>query len=72
MIIHFIFSIVSIYLCGGFVFALAFIFKGLRVVDKSAYESTIGFKIIILPATMVFWPFLLIKWMSASKNPGHD
>ena len=72
MIISLIFSALAIYLCCGFVFALAFIFKGVQVVDDGAHESGIGFKIIIFPGTMVFWPLLLNKWIKASKNQLHD
>jgi len=72
MIIDLIFTIVAIYLMAGFVFALAFVFKGVQVIDEGAKDSTIGFKIIIIPATIVFWPFLLVKWISASKNRSHD
>ena len=69
MIIDLIFTIVGIYLICGFVFALAFVFKGARVIDEGAKDSTLGFKIIIIPASMVFWPLLLIKWIRASKKP---
>lgn len=69
MIIHLIFTIAGIYLVCGFVFALAFIFKGAQVIDEAAKDSSAGFKIIIIPGTMVFWPLLLIKWIHTSKNP---
>jgi hypothetical protein len=69
MIIQFIFGIAGIYLLCGFVFALVFIFKGAQVIDEGARGSTLGFKIIIIPASMVFWPLLLIKWINASKKP---
>jgi len=72
MIIHLIFTIVGIYLICGFVFALAFVFKGAQVIDETAENATLGFKIMIIPASMVFWPMLLIKWIKASKNPSHD
>lgn len=72
MIIDLIFTIVGIYLICGFVFALAFVFKGARVIDEGASDSTIGFKIIIIPASMVFWPLLLIKWIRVFKNQSHD
>lgn len=72
MIIDFLFTIVGIYLICGFVFALVFVFKGARVIDETAGDSTIGFKIIIIPASMVFWPLLLTKWIRVSKNQSHD
>jgi hypothetical protein len=72
MIIDLIFGIIGIYLICGFVFALSFVFKGVQVIDEGAKDSTIGFKIIIIPASMVFWPLLLIKWIKASKTPSND
>ena len=72
MIIDLIFGIIGIYLICGFVFALAFVFKGVQVLDEGAKDSTVGFKIIIIPATMVFWPLLLIRWIKASKTRLHD
>ena len=72
MNINFIFGIAAFYFCCGFVFALAFIFKGAEVVDEGAHESGIGFKIIIIPGIMVFWPMLLNKWIKASKIQTHD
>ena len=72
MFIYPFFGIIGIYLICGFVFALAFVFKGAQVIDEGAKDSTLGFKIIIIPASMVFWPLLLIKWIRFSKNQPHD
>lgn len=72
MIINLIFTIIGIYLICGFAFALAFVFKGVQAIDEGARDSTLGFKIIIIPATMVFWPLLLVKWIKSSKNQPHD
>ena len=72
MFIYPFFGIIGIYLICGFVFAMAFVFKGAQEIDEGAKDSTLGFKIIIIPASMVFWPLLLIKWIRFSKNQPHD
>ena len=72
MIIDLIFTMAGIYLFCGFIFALVFVFRGAEIVDEGAKDSTIGFKIIILPASTVFWPLLLIKWIKASKTRSND
>ena len=72
MIIDLILTIAGIYLVCGFLFALAFVFKGVQTIDESARNSTLGFKMIIIPATMVFWPFLLLKWIRVPKNQKDD
>ena len=54
--------IVAIYLVLGVLFVFPFLMKGLNTVDEGANGSTIGFKIIIIPGVIVFWPVLLSKW----------
>ncbi len=72
MIIQLIFGITGVYLLCGFVFAMVFVFKGVQMIDEGARDSTLGFKIIIIPASMVFWPLLLVKWVKARKSQSHD
>ena len=55
--------IVAVYLLVGVLFVIPFLMKGLNKVDEGAHGSTIGFKIIIIPGVIVFWPVLLSKWM---------
>ncbi|MBL7737913.1 MAG: hypothetical protein JNK14_01755 [Chitinophagaceae bacterium] len=59
--------IVALYLLAGLVFAIPFMIKGVTVIDEGAHGSSWGFRIIIIPGVMVFWPFLLNKWLYASK-----
>ena len=56
--------IAAIYLLVGVLFVIPFLMKGLNKVDEGANGSTIGFKIIIIPGVIVFWPALLKKWIS--------
>ena len=67
-----ILTAIMIYLLLGLVFALAFVTKGAGKIDEAAQESGPGFKIIIIPGTMVFWPVLLKKWLKATKKNHHD
>ena len=63
--------IVLIYLALGVLFVIPFLIKGLTKVDEGAHGGTMGFKIIIIPGVIVFWPMLLRKWMKQiekSKN----
>jgi len=55
--------IAAIYLVLGVLFLIPFLIKGLNKIDEGAHGSTIGFKIIIIPGVIVFWPVLLSKWM---------
>ena len=59
-----IFLIIAvIYLALGMLFVIPFLMKGLNKIDEGAQGSTIGFKIIIIPGVIVFWPALLKKWI---------
>jgi hypothetical protein len=60
--------IVAVYLLVGVLFVIPFLMKGLNKVDQGAHGSTIGFKIIIIPGVIVFWPVLLSKWMKGTRN----
>jgi hypothetical protein len=53
----------AVYLVLGLLFVIPFLMKGLNKVDEGAHGSTIGFKIIIIPGVIVFWPVLLKKWI---------
>ena len=62
--------IAAIYLALGVLFVIPFLMKGLTKVDEGAHGSTMGFKIIIIPGVIVFWPVLLSKWMKGNMNHG--
>jgi hypothetical protein len=52
-----------VYLAAGVVFAIPFVLKGVTKIDEGAHGSKWGFRIIIIPGTIVFWPVLLKKWV---------
>ena len=62
--------IAAVYLLMGVLFVIPFLIKGLNKVDEGAHGSTFGFKIIIIPGVIVFWPVLLTKWMKENGNHG--
>jgi hypothetical protein len=56
LIVTVIFSLVAIYLAAGLVFAIPFVTKGVTQIDEGAAGSKWGFRVIIIPGVMVFWP----------------
>ena len=63
------------YLLMGLLFAIPFVIKGVTRIDEGASGSGWGFRLIIIPGTIVFWPFLLKKWMKkthAAKGKGEQ
>ena len=69
IIVDIILIIVVVYIFTGLLFAIPFIFKGVTKIDEGAHGSKWGFRIIIIPGTIVFWPVLLKKWMKALHRP---
>jgi hypothetical protein len=68
IIISIILIIVAVYLAAGFLFAIPFVIKGVTQIDEGAIGSAWGFRLIILPGAIVFWPLLLKKWIKAKKE----
>ncbi len=63
-----LFYIAAIYLSFGFLFMIPFVIKGINKIDEGAHGSSIGFRIIMIPGVIVFWPVLLRKWMKAKSG----
>lgn len=72
MLVTILLMIIVAYLICGFVFAVFFISKGIYKVDEGAHGGSIGFRIIIIPGIIVFWPVLLKKWIAVSKQKHND
>lgn len=56
------------YLAAGVIFVIPFQIKGLRKIDEGVHGSSIGFRIIIIPGCIMFWPILLQKWITVGKQ----
>ncbi len=67
-IVEIILIVVAVYLGLGVLFVIPFLVKGLTKVDEGAKGGTIGFKIIIIPGVIVFWPMMLHKWTNANQR----
>ena len=53
----------GIYLIIGILFSTVILIKGLSSLDPNTKSSGVGFKIIIIPGLIAFWPILWRKWM---------
>jgi len=58
---HSILTVLSIYLLTGLAFALWFIVFGAHRLDDAAKGASIGFRLMILPASALLWPLLIVK-----------
>ena len=72
IILNTILIIIATYLCCGLVFAIPFVIKGADKIDEGVHGATWGFRLIIIPATIVFWPTLLKKWVAVKRNKTND
>jgi hypothetical protein len=72
IILNSILLMVGTYLLCGLLFAIPFVIKGVSKIDEGARGGSIGFRFIIIPGIIVFWPFLLKKWINAVKQPKND
>ena len=62
-------AIAAAYVGIGVLFAVPFVVRGVGRIDPAAREGTIGFRIIVFPGVVAFWPLLLRRWMSGSGRP---
>ena len=67
LIIHSVLTTAGIYLLTGFIFSTVFLITGIEKTDEGAHGSGPGFRIMILPGCMLFWPLLLKKWLNAAN-----
>jgi hypothetical protein len=53
------------YMALGLLFGVAFVLKGVGVVDPAARSGPVAFRLLILPASAALWPVMARKWMAA-------
>jgi hypothetical protein len=57
------------YSTAGALFALIFVTVGMPRVDPLTRQVSIGFRLLILPGAMLFWPLLLLRCLHAKGAP---
>ena len=55
-------GLLGIYLLTGLVFSIVLLVKGLSTLDPNTKTTGIGFKILMMPGIIAFWPILWRKW----------
>jgi len=61
-------AILALYLVLGIVVGLFLGIAGLKRIDHAAKGAPIGFRVVIFPALVALWPFMLMKWIRAGKG----
>lgn len=67
-VISFILITVGLYLVAGLIFCVALLTRGLTTLDHGARNSGFGFRLLIVPGILVFWPFLWKKWKRSLRS----
>ncbi len=60
------------YAMAGTVFAVFFIWRGAEKVDQQARGTGLGFRLLILPGCVAFWPLLFKRWLGAIGEPPEE
>jgi len=53
----------------GLAFAVLFVWFGVERIDSEARGAGIGFRLLILPGVVAFWPLLLQRWVRGVTEP---
>ena len=61
-VISFILIAAGLYLVAGLFFCAALLKSGLSTLDPDTRNSEIGFRLLIIPGILVFWPLIWEKW----------
>ncbi|HEY4952393.1 MAG TPA: hypothetical protein VII71_03300 [Verrucomicrobiae bacterium] len=64
--------LLAIYLACGFLFAIPFVFIGVKKIDPHATNGFWGFRLLIFPGAMTFWPMLLRRWRKGIQKPPEE
>ena len=64
--------LLGVYLGCGLMFALPFVLFGVKKIDPHAAHGSWGFRLLIFPGTLVFWPLLLRRWMKGIHEPPEE
>jgi hypothetical protein len=62
----------GVYLACGFLFAIPFVFIGVKKIDPPAAHGSWGFRLLIFPGTLAFWPLLLRRWLKGISAPPEE
>jgi membrane protein implicated in regulation of membrane protease activity len=64
--------LLGLYLACGILFAMAFALSGVKRVDAHAAQGSWGFRLLIIPGAMAFWPLLLRRWRQGMPAPPEE
>src|SRR5260221_14783122 len=72
MIVVVFLILLGAYLTCGLVFAIPFALVGVKKIDPHAAHGSWGFRLLVIPGTIAFWPLLLRRWATGAKEPPEE
>jgi len=64
--------LVAAYMACGLVFAIPFALVGVKKIDPHAAHGSGGFRLLVIPGAMAFWPLLLRRWATGANEPPEE
>ena len=62
-------TVAALYVAVGVAFAAVFVWRGVGAIDPAAAQGTWGFRLLIFPGTVAFWPLLLKRYRRRQQPP---
>lgn len=55
---------------AGMVFAVAFAWRGVEVIDSAAHGAPWTFRLLMIPGSAALWPLLALRWHRGIRRQG--
>lgn len=62
----------GVYSGCGLLFAISFALFGVQRMDPHAAHGSWGFRLLIIPGAIAFWPLLLLRWIKGTSQPPEE
>jgi len=72
MIAAILLILIGAYVACGLVFAIPFALAGVKRIDPHAAHGSWGFRLLVIPGTIPFWPLLLRRWLGGAHEPPEE
>jgi hypothetical protein len=65
-------GLLGAYLAAGLLFAVPFVMAGVQRIDPRAAHGSWGFRVLIIPGTILLWPLLARCWLMGVHEPPEE
>lgn len=68
-VVEWVINLVRAYAIAGLIFAILFVTLFVKRVDPGAQGWALGFRILIIPGVVAFWPMFAIRLLQGKGHP---